>query len=75
MTPGERFQRDPVFHNLVKLMLAQLRDANMTGTEIREAAILAAQMHELELHGLIGRVLAGEVGEPYPSAQKDQADD
>lgn len=47
MTPEERYRRDPVFHRLVDLMLAQLRECNMTATEIREAAIFAAQLHEM----------------------------
>ena len=47
MTPQERYLRDPVFHRLVNILLDQLHLANMTGTEIREAAVLAAQMYEM----------------------------
>ena len=46
MTPEQRYQRDPLFHAMVQAMLAHLRNASMTATEIREAAILAAQIHE-----------------------------
>ncbi len=47
MTPEERYRRDPLFHAMVQAMLGQLRNASMTATEIREAAILAAQIHEM----------------------------
>lgn len=47
MTPSDRYLRDPLFHALVKSMLAHLQNASLTGTELREAAILAAQIHEV----------------------------
>lgn len=48
MSPGERYQRDPVFRALVDTMRSQLRACQVTPSELREAVILAAQMHEAE---------------------------
>lgn len=46
MSPAERYLRDPRFAAIVNMCLAQLGQCEMTGTELREAVILAAQMHE-----------------------------
>ncbi len=48
MFPSERYMTDPLFHNVVDTMLGLLRQGQMTGTEIREAATLAAQIHEMQ---------------------------
>lgn len=44
----ERYLRDPVFHALVSTLRAALQGGNFTPTELREAAILAASIHESE---------------------------
>ena len=46
MTPDERYIRDPLFRTMVDQMEFFIREAKMTGTEIREAAILAAIHYE-----------------------------
>jgi hypothetical protein len=46
MTPEERYHRDPHFASLVDVMHDYLRRCMFTGTEIREAAILAAIHNE-----------------------------
>lgn len=46
MTPEDRYLRDPLFRRLVDALHQQLAEYRMTGTEIREAAVMAAQMHE-----------------------------
>ena len=48
LTPEERYLRDPVFHALVSQLRAALRGGTWTPTELREAAILAAAIHESE---------------------------
>lgn len=45
-TPTERYLTDPHFHVLVEFMRGTLAQGNFTGSEIREAALLAAQIHE-----------------------------
>lgn len=47
LTPRERYQRDPMFRQLVDYMRVMVERAQYTPTELREAAILAATM-ELE---------------------------
>ena len=46
MTPDERFRNDPAFHTLVMVMYNQLREFNYSATEMREAAMLACQLHD-----------------------------
>jgi hypothetical protein len=49
MSPRERYQNDPVFHQLVDLLLSMLyeNDSKLwTPTELREAVMLAAMMYE-----------------------------
>lgn len=41
MSPRERYHTDPAFAVLVKTMIAHIRAANYTPTELREAALLA----------------------------------
>lgn len=48
LTPEERYARDPVFRALVCQLWAALRGGEWTPTELREAAILAASIHESE---------------------------
>lgn len=43
----ERYQRDPLFKQLVDVMTMHIRDLQLTGTEIREAAMLATIRHEM----------------------------
>lgn len=47
MTPEDRYRHDPTFHSLVDILEAHLHAAEMTPTEIREAAMLAAIHHEM----------------------------
>lgn len=46
LTPGERYQRDAEFHALVETIRAALAGGRYTPTELREAVILAATLHE-----------------------------
>lgn len=48
LTPEERYQRDPHFRALVDTLRAAISGAIYTPTEIREAALLAAIIHERE---------------------------
>lgn len=48
LTPRERYLRDPMFHALVNQLRAAIQRADYTPTEIREAAMLAAIMFEME---------------------------
>lgn len=43
----ERYYRDATFRQLVDWMSYHIRNADYTPTELREAAILAATMHEM----------------------------
>ena len=45
-TPSERYMTDPGFHILVDVLRGALAEGDYTGSEIRDAAILAAQIHE-----------------------------
>jgi hypothetical protein len=46
MTPEERYLNYPWFHALVDSLVAQLNQCETTITELRQAVILAAQIHE-----------------------------
>jgi len=46
LAPEDRYQRDPMFRTLVDMMEQQIHLGNYTPTELREAAILAALIHE-----------------------------
>lgn len=47
--PAERYQHDPVFRGLVDMLRAWLYDnPDVTPTELREATMLAASLHEME---------------------------
>jgi len=48
MTPEERYQNDPMFHNLVDTLRYHIMKMDLTPTEIREAATLACYHIELE---------------------------
>ena len=43
-----RYARDPLFRRMVDGVRAVLRARAMTPTEVREAAVLACEMHEHE---------------------------
>lgn len=58
----QRYREDPVFHNLVKVLVQHLRQADMTGTEVREAATLAAQIHEMTATRILGLPRTAVVG-------------
>jgi hypothetical protein len=58
---AERYLRDPVFHHLVDTMLAAIQGGVFTPTEIREAAILAATIHERERPFRINILDTGQV--------------
>lgn len=49
MNIRERYHNDPVFHRLVDYMRCIIEDAQVTPTEVREAAMLAQIMYE-EVH-------------------------
>lgn len=42
----DRYRRDPQFHTVVDMLEHLIRSANMTPTEVREAAILATIHYE-----------------------------
>lgn len=68
MSAEERFERDPMFHALVESLCAAIENLELTPTEIREAAMLAALKHEQRrppnwTHG------------PYPGAVGDAGDE
>jgi hypothetical protein len=44
--PQERYHVDPMFHAIVDVLYAHMRDAKYTPTELREACHLAACMYE-----------------------------
>lgn len=44
--PLERYYSDPMFRALVDSLIHQIREANYTPSEIREAAMLAQIMYE-----------------------------
>jgi hypothetical protein len=46
LTPNEAYQYDPVFRRVVDLMCAYLSEYQITPSELRQAAILAATLHE-----------------------------
>jgi hypothetical protein len=46
LTPADRYQRDPVFRSIVDVLEQLLHKGDYTPTELREAAILAATIHE-----------------------------
>ena len=48
MPTRDRYQNDPVFHRLVDMLRHALLDSNFTATEVREAAMLACEMHEYQ---------------------------
>ena len=48
MDVSERYQRDPLFHAMVNLLRGELAKGEFTPTELREAVILAATMHDAE---------------------------
>lgn len=46
MSPLDRYQNDPLFHRLVDVMLHELETAQVTPTEVREAAMVAQMLFE-----------------------------
>ena len=44
--PMERYSSDPAFKMLVDILLSQLSGSDFTPTELREAAMVAAVIHE-----------------------------
>ncbi len=49
LTPRERYFRDPLFQQVVDTLYRLIENAQMTPTEIREAAMLAQIKYE-EIH-------------------------
>ena len=45
----DRYMRDPLFHTLVESLYVIIKNGEMTPTEVREAAMLAAVKYEMEL--------------------------
>lgn len=60
LSPEARYQRDPMFRTIVDSLELMLADAIMTGTEIREAAILAAIHYEMRRLDKVNRIFVGE---------------
>jgi len=48
LSPEERYARDPEFNRLVDTLEMQIHQAQFTGTELREAAVLAAIKYEMK---------------------------
>ena len=46
MSSEERYYRDPFFNSFVKMMVRAMEDQNMTPTEVRESAMMAAVIFE-----------------------------
>lgn len=73
MTPDERYQRDPLFHTIVDVLEYYIHEAQFSGTELREAAILALIHYEARrmpaptfLDPATGaRLACPDCGEPY----------
>lgn len=47
-TIRERYEQDPVFHRLVDFVRQGIRENQYTPGEVREAAVLAAYLEEVE---------------------------
>lgn len=60
ISPKERYQTDAVFHAIVDLLRSEMRRGDFTPTELREAVILAATMHESEAVQPLFRLTRGE---------------
>ncbi len=60
MTAKERYREDPVFHAIVDMLLRELRRSQFTPTELREAVMLAAIIHESETVQPLFRLTRGE---------------
>lgn len=45
-TPREKYRNDPVYARLVNALYCMIEDANLTPSEVREAAVLACIMYE-----------------------------
>lgn len=43
-----QYQNDPMFYQFVKMMMHQMRELNLTPFEMRQAAMYAAYLFELE---------------------------
>ena len=57
----ERFRSDPAFHALVMTMYHMLREYKFSATEMREAAMLACQIHDSRtIRPLIGAPFDGK---------------
>jgi hypothetical protein len=48
MTPKEKYHRDPNYRSLVDTMVQMIRKCEYTPSELREAAILASTIYEME---------------------------
>lgn len=46
MTTAERYYHDPVFKQLVDFIYSKIKEGELTATEVREAAMLAAIKYE-----------------------------
>ena len=61
-TVKDRYLRDPLFHTLVEILLAQLNECSFTPTELREAAMLAASIHDVRhVQPLVGYDVHGDI--------------
>jgi len=60
-----RYQRDATFHTVVDMLRAALERYDFTPTELREAVILAASMHEMGIiRPLVMRVFVKDLSKP-----------
>lgn len=48
MTTRERYESDPTFHSLVDFIRQGIRENRYTPSEVREAAVLAAYLEEMQ---------------------------
>ena len=66
MNPDEKYLNDPTFRTIVNVLRDQLRQANYTPSDLREAVMLACTMHEMEV---VRPIMYGKVTW-YPWEQK-----
>lgn len=71
MSPQERYERDPMFKQMVDIMESVIAQAGMTPTEIREAAVLACIHYEMR-HPSPVRFPVGDVCTPVYSVSTEE---
>lgn len=51
ISPQDRYLNDPHFHHLVDFMVDKIRKCDYSPSELREAAVLASQIHFYQAGG------------------------